>query len=107
MDRERLKLALEDRPLRSELDAINELYEGRLRTIEAELRQHAAEQSNRLQVSGNTVWGGPFYDSSRPVGWRGGVLIVMYGRSRKTTHPRIPTMPGRSTLGFHRPGRHR
>ena len=27
------------------------------------------------------------------------------GRSRMTTDPRIPTMPGRSTSGFHRPGR--
>ena len=50
MDRERLKLALEDRPLRSELDAINEMYESRLKTAEAELRRHATEKSNRLQV---------------------------------------------------------
>ena len=32
---------------------------------------------------------------------------VMHGRSRMTTDPRIPTMPGQSTSGFHRPGRHR
>ena len=31
----------------------------------------------------------------------------MHGRSRMTIDPRIPTMPGRSTSGFHRPGRHR
>ena len=36
----------------------------------------------------------------------GGVLIIMHGRGRITTDPRIPTMPGRSTSGFHRPGRH-
>ena len=35
-----------------------------------------------------------------------GVLIVMDGRSRMTIDPRIPTMPGRSMSGFHRPGRH-
>ena len=37
----------------------------------------------------------------------GGLLIMMHGRSRMTIDPRIPTMPGRSTSGFHRPGRHR
>ena len=31
---------------------------------------------------------------------------VMHGRSRMTVDPRIPTIPGRSTSGFHRPGRH-
>ena len=30
----------------------------------------------------------------------------MHGRSRTTISPRIPTMPGRSTSGFHQPGRH-
>ena len=34
-------------------------------------------------------------------------LIVMHGRSRMITDPRIPTTPGRSTPGFDRPGRHR
>ena len=37
----------------------------------------------------------------------GDVLIIMYGRSRMTIDPLIPTMPGQSTSGFHRPGRHR
>ena len=36
---------------------------------------------------------------------RGGVLIIMHGRSRMTVDPRIPTMPGRSTSGFHQTGR--
>ena len=31
---------------------------------------------------------------------------VMHGRSRMAVDPRIATMPGRSTSGFHRPGRH-
>ena len=31
---------------------------------------------------------------------------VMHGRSRMTKDPRTPTMPGRSTSGLHRPGRH-
>ena len=30
----------------------------------------------------------------------------MDGGSRMTIDPRIPTMPGRSRSGFHRPGRH-
>ena len=30
----------------------------------------------------------------------------VHGRSRMTIDPRIPTMPGRSTSGFHQPGRH-
>ena len=39
-----------------------------------------------------------------PVGPGGeGVLLIMHGRSRRTVDPRIPTMPGRSTSGFHRP----
>ena len=36
----------------------------------------------------------------------GGVLGTMHGRSRVTIDLRIPTMPGRSTSGFHRPDRH-
>ena len=36
-----------------------------------------------------------------------GVLIIMHGRSRMTIDPRIPTIPARNTLGFHRPGRYR
>ena len=38
-------------------------------------------------------------------GW-GGCTQFEHGRSRMTTDPRIPTMPGRSTSGFHQPGRH-
>ena len=38
---------------------------------------------------------------------RGGCTHVMHGRSRMTVDTRIPAMPGRSTSGFHRPGRHR
>ena len=45
-------------------------------------------------------------------GKRGGVLDrrdvlgLMHGRSRMTIDPRTPTMLGRSTSGFRRPGRH-
>ena len=40
--------------------------------------------------------------------WSGGdVLIVMNGRRRVTIALRVPTMPGRSTSGFHRAGRRR
>ena len=35
----------------------------------------------------------------------GGVFFVMHGRSRMTTDPRIPKMPGRSTSGFTDQGR--
>ena len=35
---------------------------------------------------------------------RGGCTQFVHGRSRMTIDPRIPTMPGRSTSGFHRPG---
>ena len=34
------------------------------------------------------------------------VVDIMHGRGRMTVDPRIPTIPGRSTLGFHRLGRH-
>lgn len=50
MERERMKLALEDRPVRSEFEALNELHEDRLRATEGELRRLVAELSNRLQV---------------------------------------------------------
>ena len=35
-----------------------------------------------------------------------GIVIAMRGRSRMIKGPCIPTMPGRSTPGFYRPGRH-
>ena len=31
----------------------------------------------------------------------------MHGRSRMTIDSRIPAVPGRTTSGFHQPGRHR
>ena len=36
----------------------------------------------------------------------GGGTHVMHGRSRVAIDPRVPTMPGLSTSGFHRSGRH-
>ena len=36
----------------------------------------------------------------------GGGTQFVHGRSRMTIGPRILTMPGRSTSGFHKPGRH-
>ena len=39
-------------------------------------------------------------------GGEGGCIQFVHGRSRMTIDPRIPTMPGRSTSGFHHPGRH-
>ena len=46
-----------------------------------------------------------------PPGERGGgggigCAQFVHGRSRMTIDPRIPTMPGRSTPGFHQPGIH-
>ena len=41
------------------------------------------------------------------MGGGGGGLDIMHGRSRMTLlDPHIPTISGRSTSGFHRPGRH-
>ena len=37
---------------------------------------------------------------------QGGVLTLCVGRTRMTIDVRIPIMPGRSTSGFHQPGRH-
>ena len=37
---------------------------------------------------------------------RGGCTQFVHGRSCMTIDPRIPTMPGRSTSGFHQTGRH-
>ena len=40
------------------------------------------------------------------LGLGGGVCTqFVHGRSRMTVDPRIPTMPGQSTSGFHHPGR--
>ena len=39
-------------------------------------------------------------------GGEGGGTHFVHGRSRMTIDPRFPTMPGRSTSGFHQPGRH-
>ena len=46
-----------------------------------------------------------FRESHQPGGGGGGTQCV-HGRSRMTTYPRIPTMPGRSISGFHQPGKH-
>lgn len=50
MERERMTLAMQDRPLRSELESLNELNERRLKATEAEIRRHTMEVSTRLQV---------------------------------------------------------
>lgn len=55
MERERMTLAMQDRPLRSELESLNELHEGRLKATEVELRRHTMEVSTRLQVWGCNV----------------------------------------------------
>ena len=66
-------------------------------------------------------WGGGMVRGGRERLWcefwmcvLGGVLEAFFlgrctqfvhGRSRMTTDPRIPTKPGRSTSGFHQPGK--
>ena len=40
------------------------------------------------------------------MGGMGGGVDIMHDRSRMTIDHRIPTMPGRITSRFHRPGRH-
>ncbi|CAN0270172.1 unnamed protein product [Ascophyllum nodosum] len=50
VEQERMKLALQDIPLRSELESLSELHDARLRATEAELRRHTAESSNHLQT---------------------------------------------------------
>ena len=45
----------------------------------------------------------PVFSCGRGCTW---YSIFMHGRSRMTIDPRIPTMPGRSTSGFHRLSRH-
>ena len=45
------------------------------------------------------------FDRGRGRGGRGGGTQFGHGRSRMAIDPRIPTMPGRSTLVFHHPGR--
>ena len=44
--------------------------------------------------------------STKNAWWGGGCTHAMHGHSRMTIDPCIPTMPGRSSLSFHRPGRH-
>ena len=51
-------------------------------------------------------WKGTFWSGQARRRLGGGVLDIMHDHSRITTDPRIPTLPGRSTSGFHRPGRH-
>lgn len=94
MERERMKLALEDRPVRSEFEALNELHEDRLRTTEAELRRLIAELSNRLQVCRTEA------HATREMR---GEMYSFIGTSRRclTIAFRIPSKPGRSTLVFH------
>ena len=43
-------------------------------------------------------------DGSGRVGKRVGGTQFVLGRNRMTVDPRIPTMPGRGTSGFHQPG---
>ena len=64
--------------------------------------------SRRRRVTYDT--GSNFSETEKKIGMTcgkgGGGTQIMHGRSRMTIDPRIPAMPGRSTSGFHQPGRH-
>ena len=66
----------------------------------------ADESRNRVHVTGRCT---PSILPSAPttIAGRWGLPIVKHGRGRMTVDPRIPTMPGPSTSGVHRPARHR
>ena len=80
-------------------------------TSSRHLRSDNTGGRQEAAIDGNVV--NPF----RRKGWRrggrkgvdgwggGGCTQFVYGRSRITIDPRIPTMPGRSTSGFYQPGR--
>ena len=63
-------------------------------------RQGASYDTQKRQDAHNGGKG------SGGAGRAGGCTQFVHGRSRTTIDPRIPTMPGRSTSGFQRPGRH-
>ena len=64
-----------------------------------ELSLHVCEERIHLEIVTHAVHG-------RGVGGGGGGTQIVHGRSHMTTDPRTRTMPGRSTSGFHEPGRH-
>ena len=65
----------------------------------------ARRQGSPLRTIRSTVARRVFNDQA---GMRGGGGCTQFvdGRSRMSINPRIPTIPGRSTSGFHQPGRH-
>lgn len=67
------------------------------------LRGHTGSAVMEFLVAGAVV------SSRGGRGWGEGVLMpyTRYGRSVETIGPRIPTMPGRRTVEFHRPDKHR
>ena len=93
------------------------------RPLPLALKKGGREEKNMPDQKENTsetvtIWrtGTYFGDESlketRPRGGRegrreggGGGTQLVHGRSPMTIDPRIPTMPGRSTSGFHQPGR--
>lgn len=50
VERDRIRLALEDMPSRSDLDAISDLHERRLRVLEAEQRQFTMDSCSCIKV---------------------------------------------------------
>lgn len=50
MERDRMGMMLENMPVRSDLDALSDLHERRLRVVEAEQRQYTADCCSRIKV---------------------------------------------------------
>ena len=66
------------------------------------------ESPGKNVEDGDIIEGGGERTGGGGEGWKGGGMysIFVHGRSCMTINPCIPTMPGRSTSGFHRPGRY-
>ena len=68
--------------------------------VQGDGRRGVNRRNGKEPDQGNAGGGGGVLDRRRYV------LDLMHGRSRMTTARRIPTMPGQSMSGVHRPGRH-
>ncbi|CAM9709040.1 unnamed protein product, partial [Laminaria digitata] len=66
--------------------------------------ENSRRSISEVGVVAATTVSNPEYETRQCWGG-GGVIIIMHGGSRMTMDPRIPTVPGRSMKGFHRPGR--
>ena len=70
-----------------------------------ELDELAAQTAAYMATQHRKSQRGPINQSTREKSERGVLSLCMAVGCCMTIDPRIPTMPGRSTLGFHQPGR--